>query len=200
MPEPTTTIDALPSASTPLADVDLLIVQQSGVTKKVPAADVVAVGAAVIDDVTIDTDTTYSSNKIEVRIAESAGVGAPGEPGPPGDPGIVIDDAPPDTGDVLWADTETEGAASGGDTITNFVYTDESDIRPAASVVFWIPDPFNLGNPFGALPGDLVIRSVPDQVAGLNGVEAIWKGTAAEYAALAPDDNTVYFVYEPEAL
>lgn len=45
MPEPTTTIDALPEASTPLAPTDLIIVQQSGVTKKA-SADAAGLGGS----------------------------------------------------------------------------------------------------------------------------------------------------------
>jgi len=48
MATPTTTIDALPIATEPLAPTDLVIVQQSGVTKK---ATVTAVGAGSVTDV-----------------------------------------------------------------------------------------------------------------------------------------------------
>lgn len=121
-----------------------------------------------------------------------------GTTGPPGDSGTVTSDTPPADTDLLWLDTATEGAPV-VQTINVFIYTDEADPRPDATVVFWIPDPFDLPNPFGALEGDCVLRSTPDMLTGLNGVEAIWKGTAAEYDALTPADDTVYFVYEPEA-
>jgi hypothetical protein len=92
------------------------------------------------------------------------------------------------------------GGGDGDDTVLVYVYTDEADTRPLATVVFWIPDPFNLPNPFGALAGDCVLRSTPNVIEGQNGLAHMWKGTAAELDALTPDPNTVYFVYEPEAL
>jgi len=86
MANPTVAIDALPPAAEPLSPSNLLIVQQSGVTKKAPVSAINA-SAAVIEDDAIALDTTYSSTKIEGRITESAGVGPAGPEGDPGPAG-----------------------------------------------------------------------------------------------------------------
>lgn len=102
----------------------------------------------------------------------SATVVVPGPAGPAGPPG------PP-----------------GETTIEVFTYTDETATRPAASVVFWIPNPSSLGDPFAAVVGDCVLRSTPDVVQGLNGLTKIWKGTALEYDAIGtPSADTFYAV------
>lgn len=84
----------------------------------------------------------------------------------------------------------------GETTVEVFTYTDEADSRPAGvSVVFWIPDPFDLPNPIGAIEGDLVLRSTPDVITGMTGTTGIWTGTAAEYEALPDyDDDVIYFI------
>lgn len=87
------------------------------------------------------------------------------------------------------------GGGGGGTTVEVFTYTDEADARPAVDVVFWIPNPYTLGDPFGAVEGDCVLRSTPDTVQGLNGLRKIWKGTPLEYDAITtPADDTFYAV------
>jgi hypothetical protein len=114
------------------------------------------------------SDIVPEPNSTTVVVAGPAG--AAGPPGPPG----------PET------------------TVNVFTYTDETDLRPSSDVVFWIPDPYTLDDPFGALPGDLVLRSTPDVVQGLNGITGLWKGTPLEWEALPThDDSTVYFVISP---
>lgn len=169
MTAPRVLIADLPEASS-AASGDVLVIESAGTTKKITAVHLLGGG--------------------------TGGSGAPGPPGPPGaqgEPGIVIDDVSPTATDVLWADTSVAGS-TGADTVAVFPYTDETVARPTASVVFWIPNPFDLPNPFGALPGDLVLRSTPAVVQGLNGVEGLWQGSSAEYDALTPDPNVVYFV------
>lgn len=143
----------------------------------------------------IDASTGTGPNDLAAGDHTHPGGGGGGDGG---GTGIVIDDTPPADTELLWGDTSTEGQPI-VQTIQVFIYTDEADPRPDATVVFWIPDPFDLPNPFGAIEGDCVLRSTPNMLTGLNGVDAIWKGTAAEYDALSPADDTVYFVYEPEA-
>jgi hypothetical protein len=86
----------------------------------------------------------------------------------------------------------------GESTVIGFVYTDEVDARPDVSMVFWIPDPYTLGDPFGAVEGDVVLRSTPDVVAGINGITGVWRGTSAEYEALTPDPDVLYYVIAPD--
>jgi len=173
MATPTTTIDALPAAATPLADADLLIVQQSGVTKQVAVVDLGGLGGG--------------------------GEGEPGPmgpAGPAGDSGVVVSDDPPVNTDVLWADTGTVGSTL-VQTVQAFIYTDESDTRPEVTFCIWVPDPVTLGNPFGALEGDIVLRTSENPVQGLNGIDGLWKGTAAAYEALGSyDDSVVYYIIE----
>jgi hypothetical protein len=111
-----------------------------------------------------------------VEPSDTVVVPVPGPPGPPGPPGV----------------------AGGATTVAVFTYTDEADTRPDSDVVFWIPDPFDLPNPIGAVVGDLVLRSTPDVVTGLNGVTGLWQGTTTEYDAIeTPDSSVVYFVIAP---
>ena len=98
---------------------------------------------------------------------------------------------------MLWADT-TDETLLASDTVLVHTYTDESDLRPTATVVFWIPDPYTLDDPFGAIPGDLVLRTTPGVVQGTNGIRGIWAGTPLEWEALpSHDDDTIYFVIPP---
>jgi len=141
-------------------------------------------------DITIATPVAYSGG---IYITNSV---SDGEQGPPGPAGIIIDDEPPESADVLWADTNTIGIEPSM-TVAVFVYTDPVDERPNASVVFWIPDPYDLANPFGALAGDCVLRSTPNVISSATGLTHAEYYTAAEYDAIAaPDPNTIYFVLE----
>jgi hypothetical protein len=97
--------------------------------------------------------------------------------------------------DAAVADIDGGGGGGGGTTVEVFVYTDEADTRPDADVVFWIPDPFNLPNPFGALPGDCVLRSTPNVLNSATGLTAVEHYTVTEYDALpATDADTVYLI------
>lgn len=183
MPTPRVAIDSLPAASEPLGPSDVLIVQQSGVTKKA------TVGAAVM--------TGPAGPEGPAGPSGPAGVaGAAGPDGPPGPAGLIIDDVAPEDTDVLWADTTVEGDdLENPMTLTNFVYTDPVDARPDATVVNWFADPYDLVDPFGALPGDAVFHSTADVLVGLNGCTGVWIGTSTEYDALVSfDDNVVYHV------
>lgn len=175
MPTPRVAIDDLPSATTPLNGADVLIVQQGGVTKKVTSTEVALVGPAGAD-------------------------GAPGPPGVDGAPGMTVGDTPPIDTDVLWADTTVEGSNyEQPDTVSIFTYTDPTDPRPSSTVVWWVADPWDLDDPFAALPGDAVLHSTPDVIVGVNGITGLWQGTAAEYAAEVLDPNVVYFILpDPE--
>jgi hypothetical protein len=89
-------------------------------------------------------------------------------------------------------------AGTASTSVSVFTYTDETDLRPSTDVCFWIPDPYTLGDPFGALVGDLVLRSTPDVVQGLNGIAKLWQGTPVAYEALpSHDPDTVYFLISP---
>jgi hypothetical protein len=169
MSDPKVSIDSLPE-QTLIVETDMLVAQSAGITKK-----------------------------ISVGTMRSGAIGTPGPPGPPGPPGIEISATPPAEHDILWADTTIDEVTGAPETLQVFVYTDEADARPSATVVFWIPNPYDLPDPYGAIPGDLVLRSTPSLIAGLNGLAKMWIGTATELAALAPAMDTVYFVYEPEA-
>jgi hypothetical protein len=139
-----------------------------------------------------DAGNHYTSNDVEGALAElaNAGVGGTGT-------GIVISPTPPPVTNVLWADTATAGVEAGS-TVNVFVYADPIDERPNADVVFWIPDPFDLPDPFGALPGDCVLRSTPNVITAANGITTMWQGSAAEYDAITiPDPDTVYLILTP---
>lgn len=116
-----------------------------------------------------------------------------------GDPAIyndalVISSVEPGITDVLWADTTVDGVPPSM-TVAVQTYTDEGDARNDADVVFWIPDPYTLPNPMGALVGDLVLRTTPDVITGVTGTSGIWTGTVTEFDALGSyDDTVIYFV------
>lgn len=173
MATPTTTIDALPLKTVPDLD-DAFIVQDTGVTKRVPIAGLLEV----------------------IPTGPAGGPGPEGPEGPTGPPGVIIDALPPAETDVLWADTTTGSFITPeADTVRVFTYTDETATRPDATVVFWIPDPFDLPNPFGALTGDLVLRSTPDVISSTTGLTHIEHYTVSEYDAIAtPDPDTVYLI------
>lgn len=211
MATPRVTIDELPEQVT-VEDTNLLIIQDSGVTKKMTVATLQGATSTALAAHLADTDDAHDASAISstdsgfgidsatvqgqlgqlATLASSAG--ATGPQGPPGDPGIVIDDVPPEETNVLWADTTESSELAVGDTVTVFTYTDESDDRPDSTVVFWIPNPVTLGNPFGALAGDCVLRSTPDVVANVNGISGLWAGTAAAYDALTTNPSTLYVV------
>jgi hypothetical protein len=150
-------------------------VQQSGVTKQVAVVDIGGFGEPGADG----------------PMGPAGPAGAPGEPG---EPGVVISDTPPVDTEVLWADT-TEASELQADTVRVFTYETESEPRPDATVVFWVPVPTTIGNPTAALPGDCVLRTTENPVQGINGITGLWQGTAAEYEALSSlDPNTVYFI------
>ena len=67
-------------------------------------------------------------------------------------------------GDIL------DGFEPGGGDGTSVVvhpYTDEADARPDVDVVFWVPTPVTLGNPFAAVEGDCVLRTSENPVQGV---------------------------------
>lgn len=111
----------------------------------------------------------------------------------------VIDASIGTTGNDLAAGDHTHpgggGGGGGGDTVRVFVYTDEADSRPPATVVFWIPDPFDLPNPIGAIEGDCVLRSTPNVLNSATGLVAVEHYTVSGYDAIAtPDPDTVYLI------
>lgn len=211
MAPPRKTIDELPEQGT-AETTNYVIVQDSGVTKKMSVATLLGLAS--------DPLTAHLANPPDAHIASAisatasgAGVDGPdvqvqlgqlaalvgtGGGGGGGGGDFVVSDTPPaDTG-VLWADTSDTAGVAVAQTVNVFSYTDESDLRPDATVVFWVPDPYTLGDPFGALPGDLVLRTTPDVVTGLNGVAGLWQGTTTEYDALETyDPSVVYFVVNP---
>lgn len=203
MPTPRITIDALPEQGT-IEPANLMIVQDGDTTKKIQVATLLGGTSTAL--------TAHLANPPDAHTATAVSA-TPSGPGVDGttvqaqlgqlvtlvesESSIIISDTPPAEHDVLWADTadETELAA---DTVSVFTYTDESDLRPDATVVFWIPDPYTLGDPFGAIPGDCVLRSTPNVVQGLNGISGLWQGTPTEYEALPSHDaSTIYFVITP---
>jgi hypothetical protein len=165
-------------------------------TDLTPAVVVVNTDTGATTTIELDAGTT---DTIDVVVAGTAVVEVTtggGEPGPPGPPGVVVSDTPPVDTDVMWADTGTVGSTL-VQTVQAFIYTDESDTRPAVTFCIWVPDPVTLGNPFGALEGDIVLRTSENPVQGLNGIDGLWKGTAAEYEALSTyDESVVYYVIE----
>jgi len=79
MATPTTSIDALPAASLPLSDSDLLIIQQSGITKKA------SYDSLEIDPAVMTEDPPGSG--LYIGFVEDALVGPPGPEGPEGPAG-----------------------------------------------------------------------------------------------------------------
>ena len=130
------------------------------------------------------TNKTYVDTEISGIVAEGGGTG------------IVISDTPPeDTEHRAGLDSSDESVAT-PDTVIVFTYIDETDARPEASVVFWIPDPYTLDDPFGVC-SKATSSCVPPPTwcKGVNGITGLWQGTAAEYEALPTHDaTTVYFI------
>jgi hypothetical protein len=117
---------------------------------------------------------------------------------------IELDAGTTDTIDVVVPAgptvVEIATGITSGTTVRVFVYTDEADLRPDADVVFWVPTPVTLGNPFAAVEGDCVLRTSENPVQGVNGIVGLWQGTPLEWEALPSlTADTVYFVKEPLA-
>jgi hypothetical protein len=210
MPTPRLTITELPEQT----EVDMannLIVDDAGTTKKMTVETLIgdlgseALDAHIADTVDAHAATAISAadsgngvdgTTVQAQLGQLAsGLGAAG--GGEGD--FIVSDTPPEDTDALWADTTADGTAFvTSQTVNVFPYTDETDPRPDATVVFWIPDPWDLPNPLDADPGDLVLRTTPEVVQGLNGITGLWQGTSTEYDALDTyDATTVYFVINP---
>jgi parallel beta-helix repeat protein len=110
MPPPPTSIDALPPASLPLNPADVIIVQQTGVTKKATAVDLVEANTGPVGPMGPGGATG--------PIGPEGPAGPVGPEGPEGPPGAAIDvmwvgdSEPSDPAVEVWFDTDEPAVLS----------------------------------------------------------------------------------------
>lgn len=201
MVAPRVTIDELPEATGITSD-DLLVLQDSGVTKKVTVALLTtttdtalnahlanATDAHDASAVSIVAISGLSASDVQAALVQLAGRTDPTALTPP--TRTIATTAPLTGGGDLTANrtfavddftTSTRGTvpASGGGT-ANYLRADGTWTAPSG-----------FSGTLAQLNTAITDADVP---AALNGLVAVWKGTAAQYAAVSPKDaNTVYFV------